>query len=215
MVSVTTDARTAMIAAAERLIADTGLSAVTAKAVQQAAEQANRSAVAYHFGSLDGLIEELIALRMGPVDARRAEMLDLLAAADGPVTAAAAVDALIRPLAEQTVYRAGSRYAGFLVQTLFDPKLAHMVATHLSAGSYRRVHRLLEDLCPVEAPLDRWRVDAVVKFNMTALAAHEARELPRAETDRALADLIAVGAAMITAPPAPVDPVYPPDGDRR
>lgn len=197
------DARSAMIVAAERLIADTGLSAVTAKAVQQAAGQANRSAVAYHFGSLDGLIEQLIASRMGPVDARRTRMLGAEEHADAPVTAAAAVDALIRPLAEQTVYRDGSRYAGFLVQTLFDPKLAHMVATHLHAGSYRRVHRMLADLCPAPAPLDRWRVDAVVKFAMTALAAHEARAMTPSERDAAVADLIAVGAAMITAPPTP------------
>src|SRR5699024_1893097 len=145
-------------------------------AVQQAAGQANRSAVAYHFGSLDGLIEELIALRMGPVDARRAEMLDLLAAADGPVTAAAAVDALIRPLAEQTVYRAGSRYAGFLVQTLFDPKLAHMVATHLSAGSYRRGAPPPEEPCPVAAPLDPSPVGAVGKGHQARPAAPPARE---------------------------------------
>lgn len=198
-----------MLRAAERLIADIGLSAVTAKAVQQAAGQANRSAVAYHFGSLDGLIDELIASRMGPADVLRTRMLDELESAEAPITAADAVAALIRPLAAQSVYRDGSRYAGFLVQALFDPKLSHLVAMHVGVGSYRRVHRLLMGLSPVPAPLDRWRVDALVTFALTTLAAHEARAAGPAERDRAVADLTAVGAAMITAPPAPPAPPGP------
>ncbi|MCU1639860.1 MAG: taurine dioxygenase [Nocardia sp.] len=50
-----------MIDAAERLIAERGLAAVTLQDVQNAAGQSNRSAAKYHFGSRDGLLDELQA----------------------------------------------------------------------------------------------------------------------------------------------------------
>jgi AcrR family transcriptional regulator len=53
-------ARTAMVDAAERLMAERGIAAVSLREVQDAAEQRNKSAAHYHFGSREGLIRAII-----------------------------------------------------------------------------------------------------------------------------------------------------------
>ena len=64
-----------MIDAAERLIAERGLGALSLREVATTAGQRNHSAVQYHFGSRAGLVEAVFDTRMTPIDARRAEML--------------------------------------------------------------------------------------------------------------------------------------------
>ena len=67
-----------MIDAAERLVAEKGLAALTVQAVQDAAGQRNKSAVQYHFGGRDGLVRALLAARMDePNQERTAMLLDL------------------------------------------------------------------------------------------------------------------------------------------
>ncbi|NKS02706.1 TetR family transcriptional regulator, partial [Rhodococcus hoagii] len=81
-----------MLVAAERIVAERGMPALTLKDVQLAANQANKSAAKYHFGSRDGLIEALVELRMTPVNARRQELLDEIGRLGGPPTVRQAVE---------------------------------------------------------------------------------------------------------------------------
>ncbi|HEY9555614.1 MAG TPA: TetR family transcriptional regulator, partial [Acidimicrobiales bacterium] len=71
----TGDARVQMIEAAERLAAEQGLAAMSLREVQAAAGQRNKSAAQYHFGSRAGLVEAVIANRMGPINEARLAML--------------------------------------------------------------------------------------------------------------------------------------------
>ncbi|BCN63037.1 TetR family transcriptional regulator [Prescottella equi] len=192
--------RTAMLVAAERIVAERGMPALTLKDVQLAANQANKSAAKYHFGSRDGLIEALVELRMTPVNARRQELLDEIGRLGGPPTVRQAVEALVRPLAAETLGRPGSRYARFLVQALFDPALADMIQKHLRAETYRRVHHMLIDLCPTRGDIAKWRADTVVTLGMTTLAAHEGRDRTQQQTAAIVADLVDTCVAVLEAP---------------
>ena len=49
-----------------------------ASAVQEAAGQGNKSAVQYHFGDRDGLIQAVMDARMAPANKRRMGMLERL-----------------------------------------------------------------------------------------------------------------------------------------
>ena len=188
-----------MIDAAERLVVERGLPALTLKDVQLAANQANKSAAKYHFGSREGLIEALIEARMAPVNARRQEMLDSLERTGAGLTVRQAVTALVLPLAAETLGRPGSYYARFLVQAVIDPALADLVQKHLMAESYRRVHRYLLDLCPAPAEIAGWRTNNTIMFNMTALATREGTERAAAETRAIVSDLIGTLVAMLEA----------------
>ena len=72
------DATTQMVDAAERIVAESGFAAMTASAVQEAAGQGNKSAVQYHFGDRDGLIQAVMDARMAPANKRRMGMLERL-----------------------------------------------------------------------------------------------------------------------------------------
>lgn len=191
-----------MLDAAERIVAERGLPALTLKDVQVAAGQSNKSAAAYHFGSRDGLLEALVEARMAPVNTRRRDLLDDIERSGLRPTARRAVESLVHPLAAETLGRTGSHYARFLVQALFDPALADLVQQHLRADSYRRVHDLLIDLCPAPGDAAAWRTDQVVTLTMTTLAAHEGGDPAARRTDAVVADLVACCVAILDAPTA-------------
>ncbi len=195
-----------MIDAAERLIVERGLPALTLKDVQLAANQSNNSAAKYHFGSRDGLLDALIGTRMAPVNARRTRLLDAMEQSGSPETVRLAVEALVHPLAAETLGRPGSRYARFLVQAVTDPALADLTRKHLMAESYRRVHQLLIDLCPAPADIAGWRTGNAVMLNMTALAAREGAGHSPSETTAIVADIVGALVAMFEAPTSPPAP---------
>ena len=180
---------------------------MTLKDVQLAANQSNKSAAKYHFGSRDGLLEAVVEARMAPVNLRRRELLDELERS-GSVDVRRAVEALVRPLAAETLGRPGSRYARFLAQTLLDPALREIVERHLSAESYRAAHRLIVDLAPVADDVARRRADNVVMLAVVALAAREGHDRTAEQTSALVADLVDMCVAAVEAPtsvPAPAD----------
>src|SRR5439155_11148213 len=60
---------------AERLFARRGLYQVTVREITEAAEQRNVSALNYHFGSREGLLDAILARHGDPTDVARGEML--------------------------------------------------------------------------------------------------------------------------------------------
>lgn len=93
------DTRMLLITVAERLFAERGIDAVSLREINRAAGQANASALHYHFGSRDALIEAIVALRMQPLDERRLALLrdaGLL----GSLRPAELADAMVLPLSE-------------------------------------------------------------------------------------------------------------------
>lgn len=79
MASRSEKARQALMDAAEELYALHGVEAVSNRAITEHAGSANHSAVAYHFGTRDGLISALLRRHMdevGPLRTARIERLD-------------------------------------------------------------------------------------------------------------------------------------------
>lgn len=198
-------ARDAMLDAAEQIACDNGLGAITLTAVQQHAGQANKSAAAYHFGSRTGLLHAVIGRRMGPIDVERTRLLD---AAD-PGDLDALVEALVRPLAEATVLRPGSRWGRFNAQVFLDPGLSELSLGHESARSLRRVQTLMHDQLASRLGEDtaRLRIASVAGLVISTVALIETHpDLARAP--HLVDDLVATATAALSVP-RPSDPTTP------
>ncbi|WP_345350899.1 TetR/AcrR family transcriptional regulator [Rhodococcus olei] len=197
-----TTSREAMIDAAEQIVAERGMPALTLKDVQIAAGQSNKSAAKYHFGSREGLIEAVVEARGSAVNARRQALLDEMEGHGTPLTARQAVEAMVWPLASETLSRPGSRYARFLVQALFDPALADLIKQHLSSESYRRVHQLMVDACLAPREIAEWRAVNVVVFSISVLAAYESSDRTQDQRTATVTDLIDSCVAILETSPS-------------
>lgn len=97
-------AKLALMMKAEELFAASGVEAVSPREIVIATGLKNMSAVGYHFGGKDGLIQAILRHRMPPVNARRLALLEQKAAIiEGPDAQAAArtlIEAMVLPLAE-------------------------------------------------------------------------------------------------------------------
>ncbi|MBV6754884.1 TetR/AcrR family transcriptional regulator [Rhodococcus opacus] len=189
-----------MIDAAERIVAERGLAALTLRDVQSSAGQSNKSAAKYHFGSREGLLDAVIEARMSPVNGRRQEMLDALAAQPERPRVRQAVEALIQPLAAETLGRTESRYARFLVQATHDPGLADSIQHHMSAASFRRVRELLTELAPVPRDVAEWRVVNIINLNLVTLARWERHDRSLQQTAAIISDLVTTCVAVLETP---------------
>ena len=92
------DKRTRLLDVAEDLFSERGFQATSLRDITSAANT-NVAAVNYYFKSKEGLIYEVFARRIGPVNDERIRRLDALesSAGDGPVPLKAVVEALIAP----------------------------------------------------------------------------------------------------------------------
>jgi AcrR family transcriptional regulator len=70
--------RLALVRAAERLMSERGIDAVSLREVSAAAGQANNSAVGYHFGTREALVDAILERHSLPIHQRWAAQLDLL-----------------------------------------------------------------------------------------------------------------------------------------
>jgi AcrR family transcriptional regulator len=198
-------ARERMIAAAERLAAERGMGAMSLREVQAASGQRNKSAAQYHFGSREGLIEAVVAARMGPVNERRLALLADLDARPAPPSRRDLVAALVEPLAEHAVARPGSTWARFLFQGFADPAVSAVVQRSLEGASYREVRRrMVATLDHVPARLRQRRVDHAVGLAVLSLASTEAQLAaggrPRVPVPVLVADLVDMCTAALAAP---------------
>lgn len=204
-----TDAATRMIDAAERIAAERGLAATTIQAVQHEAEQRNKSAVQYHFGDRQGLLDAVVRARMAPASDRRTEML-LELGADASIRDLVAV--LVVPLVESVLARRPSYWARFLLQTISDPSSGPATIGHIDDRALQVAQaRLLERLDHLPPSLRQLRVQAVFGYACVVLAAHEVGNLPKAPSDVLATELVDACCGLVTAPstaPHPEEPSH-------
>ncbi len=115
-------ARERIILAAERLIAERG-QFVPLRDIAAAAGQRNNSAVQYHFGSRDGLIEAVVAQRIAMLEVRRLELLAerAISSHDSPDDVHALLEVLVVPMFELGARHGIGCYARFLEQIRTHP----------------------------------------------------------------------------------------------
>jgi AcrR family transcriptional regulator len=94
------DTALGLMRAAERLFATNGVDVVSLREVSAAAGQANNSAVGYHFGSREGLIDGILERHSLPIQVRYAAQLDLLQR-QGGYTLRALLETLVLPLVDK------------------------------------------------------------------------------------------------------------------
>lgn len=165
-----------LVDAAERIVAEQGLAAMTVSAVQQAAGQANKSAVSYHFGDREGLLRAVLESRMAGANERRTSMLLAL---DGDCSLRDLVEAYVLPLAESVESRRPSYWARFLLQAVADPSIGAIAMESNGTDAFRAVQRrLLARLDHVPQPLRAHRLAAALGYVCAALAAYEVMGVP-------------------------------------
>lgn len=204
-----------MLDAAEEIACEIGIGAITLSGVQQRAGQANKSAAAYHFGNLDGLLTALITRRVHPIDARRRALLDDLDAAGAPdspdALLAVLTHALVAPLVEES--GPDSRWGRFTAQASLDPRLGALVLNNPEASGLRETtDRIRELLAPRLGPVDaELRIAAAILTTVTTLAMREGYpNLPAPSVP----ELVGIALAVLAAPGGGTSPAAPSDPPR-
>jgi AcrR family transcriptional regulator len=108
-----TATRALLLTEAERLFAEQGVWQAGVGEIVAAAGQRNASALTYHFGSREGVLDRILAEHEGPIDAHRGELLECLG--DEPPNHAV-LDALVRPMSARLADVRGRRYLRIVAQ---------------------------------------------------------------------------------------------------
>ncbi|WP_067531544.1 TetR/AcrR family transcriptional regulator [Nocardia crassostreae] len=197
-----TEARERIIEAAERLIAERG-QAVPLRDIAAAAGQRNNSAIQYHFGSRDGLIEAVVAHRLATLEVRR---LELLAEQTGSAaTVHGLLEALVLPMFELHERYGINHYARFLEQIHTHPAVTDAANLASAARTSVRVimQRLGDELTELRPGLRVRRLRTLPTVLFALLADHErAVEDGRVEASdmRARMEIIDMLAGVLLAP---------------
>lgn len=203
-------ARERLILAAEQLIAERG-QAVPLRDIAAAAGQRNNSAIQYHFGSRDGLIEAVVELRLATLEVRRLELL-AEQAGSGVSGVHELVEALVIPMFELSDRYGINHYARFLEQIHTHPAVTD-AANLASEGrtSVRVIMRELErELTELPKRLRVRRLRALPTVLFALLADHErAVEAGRVRVDdiAAWGEIVDMLAGVLTAPVADRAPI--------
>lgn len=163
------------------------------------AGQGNHNAAAYHFGSSEGIIEALLDRRMGPIDARRAEMIAALP--DEP-TLDDLVPVLVVPLAEACERHPS--YIGFFAQLRLSRRYAHLV-THdrprtVSVLDVRaQIDTALPDVAAEERSRRRWLCATLIVHAIAEFVASP-DDQPHRSWEELVAGVIAACVGVLGAP---------------
>lgn len=178
------NAKDSLLDAAERLVAERGLHGCSVREVVLASGQRNNSAVTYHFGGWDGLVEAVWRRRAEAVARQRDKLLTDVEPGS-PDEIERLVDAYIRPFAAEVGSRAPSYWARFNEQLLLDMRTNFLAPTGIDRldGSdptpthsavvtlFARLAALLDDHLAPDAR--NRRVAVAVRFATTGLAGWE------------------------------------------
>lgn len=169
-----TDARERLIVAAERLIAERG-QAVPLRDIAAAAGQRNNSAIQYHFGSRDGLIEAVVEHRLATLEVRRLELLAEQAGSAQPPGVHGLLEALVVPMFELGERHGIHYYARFLEQIHTHPVVTD--AANLGTAERTSVRVIMQgldrELTALPPRLRVRRLRALTTMLFALLADHE------------------------------------------
>ncbi len=115
MPSDRTDTKAHLAEEAERLFAERGIWQVPSREIIEAAGQRNASAISYHFGSREGVLDYLLHQHGDPIDAERGALLADIGE-DGSTSAIVA--ALVRPMVDCLATVSGRRYLRIVAQVM-------------------------------------------------------------------------------------------------
>lgn len=198
-----TATRESLIRAAAELFADKGVDAARSRDILAAAGQANDSAIGYHFGSRQGLLEAILDRHIERMERARTESLPRLDGADLTTL----VEALVRPTADELLTPDGRRFLRIIAQLSDRAGVrSHRVPGPLRGTAIARQLDLLEAAVDQGLPQEvrRERVAAVILL-LTATLADRARRIDgrrklTLDHESYVANLVAMCAGALRAP---------------
>lgn len=134
--------REALLEQGALLFARHGVHNVTTRQLHEAVGARNESALHYHFGGRDGLVEEIVRVHLEAVESRRAVLVDRIRAQERSGDLRALVHALAAPMADDLQDPLGRAHLRLVAQ-LSHPSLA-----------YERPFRVVE--APAGTTIARW-----------------------------------------------------------
>lgn len=146
------ETRKRLILAAEKLFGEEGIGAVSMRRINSAARQKNVSALHYHFGSREAIVQAIFDYRMAAGAQRRQVLIDRLFAEGRQGDLRSLIHVAIWPLVEQMMSAAQPNYfVRFLAQAHRVPQFdTWSVVRHRSrrsiVTSYLMIVRLIDDL---------------------------------------------------------------------
>jgi TetR/AcrR family transcriptional regulator, regulator of cefoperazone and chloramphenicol sensitivity len=190
------ETRVRLLREAERLFATRGVYQATVREIVQAAGQRNTSALSYHFGSREQVLEEILLRHGDPLDVERG---DLVTEPIDEMPTRALVAALLVPYGGCLATPEGRDYVRIVAQ-LTDRFAAWRYQGALTPPNLSRILQLLEDRAGGDTKVRRERVVNAIML-LTAAIAERARSLdegPPVEFDHHmfldnLADMIVGG----------------------
>jgi len=184
----TDDTRTALILAAERLMAEHGGAEVSLRQIIEAANVRNMSAVQYHFGSREGLVAAVFDYRMGPINTRRLAVVERLESDGKMQSQRDLVAAWVMPLAEDLLQsETRSFYCRFLARGRPNGSSGKPLSPPpaLTSGWNKVSAAIADTLAFLPEPIVRLRLDMAETQIIASLAAIE-QKVWESEADRQL-----------------------------
>ncbi len=197
--------QTALMRAAEKLIADKGIGNASIRAIINAAGQKNESALQYHFRNLQGLISALHATRDAQIQERRAAHLnELLANTPNPSLrdiCLLMVEPAFQLARTHPDFRRYIKAFGHDITVTDGPALD--LVSRKGGASAQQTGRLLRAALPhLSEPAFRRRMDGALRF-ISASMVHHARQKSAfrgASSDLFLHSLIDALVGLLSAP---------------
>ena len=200
------DSRHTILVAAEKMFADYGLHGASLRQISEAAGQKNTSAIQYHFGSRDRLVEAVFALRMAVINPRRQAALDEVRKAGRIHDVRALVEVMVWPMAEELRPRPeGNHYLQFLTRAARERLLAiELAPPDLMTAWMETITHLSETMRYLPEAIAEARLLLASEQCVSALASFEARDIgASADFEFEVETLIDMIAAGISAPVSP------------
>jgi AcrR family transcriptional regulator len=199
--------RIALILAAEQMIAVHGVGAVSLRQINEAAGHKNSGATHYHFGSRQGLIQAVLAYRIGAIAARRAAIVETLQGQPAGPDIRGLVAALANPLVEELKPRPDRNYFLRFAERIRRESEHAEIVRNLPVESWQFAKTaLVKHLAHLPPALATLRVELAWDQIISGLAGIEAKLQNRRwnhDTFIAIETLIDFIAAGLAGPPAP------------
>lgn len=199
-----TEARDALLDAAEHVFAVQGIETASLRDISIEAGQRNNSAAQYHFGDRAGLVAAVFTRRMDQINERRIAMISDIDA-HGRADVSVLVAALMIPLIEYVTSHRGW-YGRFLVRTEFDHfAITVKNALPVSQPVIELTRRLKDELDFLPQHIQRHRIEQMMTHYISAVADWE-WERDRGKTRLTATELkqevLATSCAILLAPAA-------------
>jgi AcrR family transcriptional regulator len=161
------DTKDQLVSTAETLFAERGLDGVSLNEITRAAGQRNASALQYHFGGKDGLLEAILDKHQPGIDAERQRMLQKLAAKGQQASLRELVEVLVLPpVVKLDDPDGGPEYIRVMAQLIGSPthSLLGQGNRGMHAGGDRLMRAIAGQLTRLSRPARRMRTLLMVSL---------------------------------------------------